>query len=451
MDAQRDPTTAISIPDVAELEATARELVADEDRLHTQTNTRAAMARFQTDRLEAINPVIVDGFVDQLARSERWSLRPGPAKGIRRITGRTPLPPALGGGAERLIAADGASVRQAINDGAQGLEEVVVLGPTEESFAELVDLALRTGEADLIRGTQLTDTASLTGYTLLLYDAEIEVHDGVRRVRRKTPILVRFSGAGAFETGWESLINLRATNTDGPTPSLPPAVRADGISEATEALRREVNRQVAERAGWAAKARQQLDQVEYRYLEELEELPLAVRRKRRASFNELKGERLRQLAQIEKVAPTAPRLVGWAQVSGGAHATELGYDPDSEAIAVAAVLAELERLDFAVDDRQTAGVGYDLFARHKTTGEQRLVEVKGFQGGLMPVWLEQHEWAQAQQRSQDYWLYVVADCAISPTVLVRAQDPAGKLATGPRRIERFQIQVGDLKRLMGAV
>jgi superfamily II DNA or RNA helicase len=266
MDAQRDPTTAISIPDVAELEATARELVADEDRLHTPTNTRAAMARFQSDRLEAINPVIVDGFVDQLARSESWSLRLGPAKGIRRITGRTPLPPALGGGLERLIAADGASVRQAINDGAQGLEEVVVLGPTEESFAELVDLALRTGDTDLIRGTQLTDTASLTGYTLLLYDAEVEIHDGVRRLRRKTPILVRFSGAGAFETGWESLINLRATSVDGPTASLPPAVRAEGMSEATGALRREIDRQLTERSAWAAKARQQLDQVEYRYL-----------------------------------------------------------------------------------------------------------------------------------------------------------------------------------------
>jgi hypothetical protein len=32
---------------------------------------------------------------------------------------------------------------------------------------------------------------------------------------------------------------------------------------------------------------------------------------------------------------------------------------------------------------------------------------------------------------------------------VRAQDPAGKLAAGPRRIERFQIKVADLRRLMG--
>ena len=75
--------------------------------------------------------------------------------------------------------------------------------------------------------------------------------------------------------------------------------------------------------------------------------------------------------------------------------------------------------------------------------------MKGFQTGLEPVWLEQHEWAQAQQRGEDYWLYVVAECGSSPTVVVRAQDPASKLAAGPRRIERFQIKVTDLRRLMG--
>ena len=131
-------------------------------------------------------------------------------------------------------------------------------------------------------------------------------------------------------------------------------------------------------------------------------------------FEQLKAQRMAQLEDIAKVAPSAPRLVGWAQVVGGARTTELGYDPDSEATAVSAVLAELERLDFDVDDRQTAGVGYDLLARHRITREQRLIEVKGFHAGLEPVWLEQHEWAQAQQRGQEYWLYVVTDCASSP-------------------------------------
>ncbi|PZF66093.1 hypothetical protein DEI81_00150 [Curtobacterium sp. MCBD17_013] len=449
VEAQRGAAMQVSLPDARELLDVARELVADEDRLHTPANTSEAMARFRADRLEAINPVIVDAFVDQLARARTWVLGPGPAMGIREVSAQVSLPPALGGGLERLIAADGASVRQAINDGSQGLDDVVVLGPTEEPFAELVDLALTEGESELIRGTQLIDTAALTDYTLLIYDGEVEAHDGVHRHRRKAPLLIRFSGTGAFEIGWESLMTLRADTTGTPAAaSLPPAVRTDGMAQAQTALIREVERVRSERGAWVVKAREQLDQVEYRYLDELDELPAGIRRERREAFAVLKDERLRQLEDIGKVTGTAPRLIGWAQVASGVRSAELGYDPNSEKAAIATVLEELERLGFVVDDRQTAGVGYDLFARHRHTGEQRLVEVKGFQDGLMPVWLEQHEWAQAQQRGEDYWLYVVTNCATAATVALRAQDPAGRLAAGPRRIERFQIKVTDLKRLM---
>lgn len=448
VEAQRsDAATHVTVPGAEELLAAARELVADEDKLHTPANTAEAMARFRADRIEAINPVIVDAFIDQLARVSKWSLRPGPAKGIREVSAQRPLPPALCGGFEQLIAADGASVRQAINDGAHGLDNVVVLGPTEEPFTELIDLALSYGQTELIRGTKLLDTAALTGYTLLIYDADVEAHDGVTRHRRKTPLLIRFSGARAFEVAWESLMTLWPDTTATPE-TLPPAVRSEGLTQAQQALLREVERHRAERTAWVAKAREQLDQVEYRYLDELDVLPADIRRERRKTFAALKAERLRQLADIGKVTGTAPRLIGWAQVAGGARTTELGYDPDSEKAAIATVLDELERLGYFVDDRQTAGVGYDLFATHPQRGEQRLVEVKGLKADLEPVWLEQHEWAQAQQRGDDYWLYVVTHCATAPSVVLRAQDPAGHLATGPRRIERFQIKVTDLKRMM---
>lgn len=450
VEAQRGSAAVhVPVPGAQELLDAARELVADEDRLHTPANTAAAMARFRADRLEAINPVIVDAFVDQLAWARDWTLRPGPAKGIREVTSTRSLPPALGGGLERLVAADGASVRQAINDGAEGLEDVVVLGPTEEPFAELVDLALHEGETELVRGTHLVDTSALTGYTLLIYDAEVEAHDGIRRHRRKAPLLIRFSGAGAFEIAWESLMTLRPNTTGSVADAgLPPAVRTEGMAQAQVALLREVDRVRTERVAWVVKAREQLDQVEYRYLDELDELPAQVRRERRDAFAALKTDRLRQLEDIGKVTGAVPRLVGWVQVAAGSRSAELGYDPDSETVAVATVLEELERLGYIVDDRQTAGVGYDLFARHPLTGEQQLIEVKGFQTGLAAVWLEQHEWAQAQQRGEDYWLYVVTDCATAPTVVLRARDPAGQLASGPRRIERFQIKVADLKRLM---
>ena len=59
----------------------------------------------------------------------------------------------------------------------------------------------------------------------------------------------------------------------------------------------------------------------------------------------------------------------------GARTDQLGYDPDSEKPAVGAVVDELERLGFTVDDRQTAGSATTYTPATPRPG-QRLVEVK---------------------------------------------------------------------------
>jgi hypothetical protein len=74
-----------------------------------------------------------------------------------------------------------------------------------------------------------------------------------------------------------------------------------------------------------------------------------------------------------------------------------------------------------------------------------LVEVKGQAGELGAVMLEQHEWAQAQQRGSVYWLYVVTACVTTPIITVRVRDPAGFFA-GPKIIRRFQIPLSELRR-----
>lgn len=442
--AQADPNARIDLPDVATLRRAAKELVNEDRHLRSKVDHAAADARFRADRLEAINPVIVDGFFDAVADASGWRVGVGPAPGIRRVQSRRPLPPALGGGTSRYVAADGGAVERARSEGSAELDDVVVLGPAENAFGELVELALDIGRPELHRGCHLIDTGSLTDYTLLVYEAEVRMHDGIRQVSRPAPLLVRWSGAGAFEVSWESLMKLRASGT--PSPARPtPAQLVDGEREAKAALRREVDRQKTERLAWVDKARNQLNDLEDRFLEEIAELPKEVRQARTASFRALKGDRLAQLAQIEDVRPTAVRLAGWAHVAAGVRIEDLGYDPDAEKTAIAKVLAELTSLGFAVDDRQTAGVGYDLLARHTRTGEQRCIEVKGHTSLLGPVWLEQNEWAQALQRANDYWLYVVDQCGTAPTVRVRTQDPASVYGSGAGRIQRFQIRLSQLR------
>ena len=120
-------------------------------------------------------------------------------------------------------------------------------------------------------------------------------------------MLVRWSGAGAFEVSWESLLSLKpGVGAAGAKPSRVQLL--DGEAEAKSALKREVDRQKRERLGWVEKARQQLTDLEDQVLAEIAERPRAERQARRAQFQALKQERLAQLEELEDVQPTVIRL-----------------------------------------------------------------------------------------------------------------------------------------------
>ncbi|WP_125812498.1 helicase-related protein [Actinoplanes sp. ATCC 53533] len=449
--AHRDPDAVAhvlaAVPDTETLVARAKEIVADEDQLRTPVNPSEAMQRLAADRLQAINPVIVSAFVDQVAQVEGWTATTGPTPGIRILrSSHTALPDVFGGGSECLIAADAAAVIKAREEQFRRAGDVVVLGPTEEAFQELVNRAGRSCEGDLLAGAAAVDLASLTGYALFLYAADFEHHDGFRRSRRTVPFLVRYSGAGAFTVAWESVMNLTTTTAAPTAPA--PAARFEADTAARAAVDSETARLEREQQAITAKTRADVDDIERRYKRQVRNLASDAKREALDRFAAIKAQRLGQLDLIDDVSHTAPRRLGWIHVAGGARAEDLGRDPDSEKVAIAKVVAELEGLGWVVDDRQTAGLGYDLFARRPGTTDQRLIEVKGFIGDLRPVILEQHEWAQAQQRGRDYWLYVVLDCASQSRVAIRCQDPAGTLAGGPKLIKRFKIPVSQLRRLM---
>ena len=96
--AQRDPDAveaiAAGVPDAEVLVARAQEIVAEEDRLKSPVNTGEAMERLAADRLQAINPVIVAAFVEQVARTAEWTLTSGPAAGIKLLRAPDGYPPA---------------------------------------------------------------------------------------------------------------------------------------------------------------------------------------------------------------------------------------------------------------------------------------------------------------------------------------------------------------------
>lgn len=431
------------VPSSQTLVARAEELEVDNDRLRSPVDQDEVRQRFAADQVEAINPIIVEGFLRQLATAEGWQVANGPADGLLLVRASGRLPAEFGGGSSALVSADGQAVRRAYESGVD-TRAVITLGPTEPAFGALVERAVRF-EGELRRGAAVVDPGALSSYLLFAHSAEAELHDGVRPERRPLLSLVRVSADEGFPLAWEAVLRLQPGT---PPASLPPPAARQLASEAgRSAIEQDCRLLRDERVGWVAKAREDLDDIQGRYQRQIRAYPDDQRASLRAAFAEQKARRLAQLDHMSQVMATPARLVGWVEVRGTGSPAELGTDPDSERTAASVVWDELVARGFKVDDRQNSGVGYDLLARHLVTDEYRLVEVKGQAGELGSVMLEQHEWAQAQQRGSVYWLYVVTACARAPTITVRVHDPASFFA-GPKIIQRFQIPLSELVRAL---
>ena len=128
------------------------------------------------------------------------------------------------------------------------------------------------------------------------------------------------------------------------------------------------------------------------------------------------------------------------------------YDADVEAIAVEVATAYEERLGAVVTDvskpelARVAGLtdwpGFDLKSRPPAgadgSAEERAIEVKG-RAGSGNVHISENEWARACNLRENYWLYVVYDCATPRPRLVRVQDPFAKLLVRSRELSAFTI------------
>jgi hypothetical protein len=69
--------------------------------------------------------------------------------------------------------------------------------------------------------------------------------------------------------------------------------------------------------------------------------------------------------------------------------------------------------------------GFDLFSL-RSEKEKLGIEVKG-RAGTGDIEVSANEWAKACNMRQDYWFYVVYDCATPNPRLIRVQDPFGRL------------------------
>ena len=128
------------------------------------------------------------------------------------------------------------------------------------------------------------------------------------------------------------------------------------------------------------------------------------------------------------------------------------YDADVEAIAVRVATGYEANFGAEVMDvskpelARRAGLadwpGFDLKSRHPTDADgfakERAIEVKG-RAGSGNIEMTENEWARACNLRDDYWLYVVFDCATPRPRLVRVRDPFAKLLVRSRELSAITI------------
>ncbi len=119
-------------------------------------------------------------------------------------------------------------------------------------------------------------------------------------------------------------------------------------------------------------------------------------------------------------------------------------DDEIERIAVDAVIAYERARGWEVESVEKDNRGFDLISRRphpedaKTAIEVRFIEVKG-RSAIGEVALTSNEYKTAQRLKNDYWLYVVFDCAGKPGINV-VRDPAQLDWQPIVKIEHYQVK-----------
>lgn len=419
---------------------------ASEDFLSSGIDVAAAVTSLHDDRLERINPHIVERFLLRarnagLVSFERSALAD---EGLW-LLGAEALPALPGdfaaAGSPVLVATSGEAKRAAISAGRTAAQRAVGLGPSEPAFRSLVDSLCDRLRPALFRGGHLVDPTSITNYSLFCFESDVSEGGGRRTVTWS--YLVRVDQVGARPVSWELLANLEPGVVAAKAPH--PASLSDGRAAAEASTTKDAAARRGALREWLSGARTQLEQLPNDLTDEIEDKDLRILARKR--IKAAISERVQELTQATELEIGELRAVGWA------HVTAEGVPPeptekDGEVVAMVHVANLLREQGWAVADvhAEKPGPGFDLQARKGRS--QQCVEVKGVweAASTTGVTLTGNELAKAGLLGQEYWLYVVDQCRDGHGTLYAAyQNPATVFADATRDVPLLHINGSDLK------
>lgn len=429
-----------------ELARVARQVRDNERRLASQVDAVAALTLLQRDLFARINPAIVEAYLDRLDGAGVVQCAPTAAgPGFRRLSlpAGGSLPDSLGGSNSAHIATSGEAVRQA--EESIDVGDTITLGPGEEGFTDLIDLANRTLAEDLHQSGAAADPTSLTPYDLYAYEATMTESDGKRASVWATLIKVDDSGS-ARAVRWETLANLIPTTQHGT--SAHPAREGRALEAARDVAAATVAEHRKVRSDWFAQARRDLTNLPLNLTETIDDRDTRVEMRRR-----LKAQTEQRLAELERLADvqlTEPKLIGRIRVVAAAD-VHVKEEIDAELVSMRHVQQFLEGDGWVVEDVHTEGRGYDLEARRNS--QVRHVEVKGVTGSAASegIRMTGNEVLIATQHRKEYWLYVIDQCDDGKGRFFGAyEDPATLFATDMTGDAIFRVPGSSLKNAPGS-
>ena len=406
-----------------------------ESHLTTAIDAETALATLNDQRLDRINPHVVDRFLRRidsagLVDAEQTALAD---EGFWYVSGRSlALPPALEPDKEgrALVVTSGEARKKAQDAGHGRAGAAVPLGPSEPAFRALTDAVSERCQSALYRGGLLRDTTSITDYDLHVYASETETGERLT----DWACLVRRDEAGARPVSWETLSCLE--RADGTANMQHPASLADSNVAAARTLEKDLDQLNSALASWGARARHHLDRLPHSLTRDIKDAK--ERQTRRKHLQDAVNLRTCELATTTSATARPLRHVGWCHITGAGVPPE-PTEKDSETVSMAFVRDVLNDDGWGVTDVHTAGEGFDLLARRGH--EQRCVEVKGVwdSASSRGITLTGNEIVKAGLLGNEYWLYVIDECRNGGKLYAAYQNPATVFADAAKDVTVVKI------------
>ena len=101
-----------------------------------------------------------------------------------------------------------------------------------------------------------------------------------------------------------------------------------------------------------------------------------------------------------------------------------------------------------VFDVHEKNLGYDVTSLDVTSGQLRLIEVKGLAAASGTILLTPNERRVAEDRRDCYWLYVVTNCAAEPQLQEPIEDPARFPWHEVSKVQHYWLEVDAMTKPM---